>query len=266
MDDDTNQPIPPVGLLPEDQLSVGPVAERRSAFRPHMLLRPSGFLLVLMCFALPFLTVSCDSPAFTASATLTGFDLATGGQPTVNAGGLAGGQSSAGSVGQRDSGLSEVRPLAVGVLVLLVVAAVLVSVLPGRPRLWVGAAAAILGAVLLAVNQALVHRGVVDALNQAVSKTQDQSGSIGVLRNFRLDAAKLVHTRFGFWLALTLLLVLALYYGLRSAAAVRGVGRMLTARIATAGGPPPPPPTTAWPPPEPEPTPGEWARPAEPPG
>lgn len=256
MDDDTNQPVPPVGLLPEDQVPVGPAVGRRSAFRPHMLLRPSGFLLVLMCFALPFLTVSCDSTASTVSVTYSGFDLVTNGQPTVEGSGLRADSATDGTGGQQDYGVSGLQPLAIAVVALLVAAAVMVSVAPGRLRLWSGAGAALVAAVLLAVNQALLHRAIVDVLNQAVSKTQDQPAWSGVLRSFRLDAAKLVHTRFGFWLALALLLVVALYYGVRGATAGRGVGRMLAARLATAGPPPP----------APAPAPGEWARPPEPPG
>jgi hypothetical protein len=259
MDDDSNQPIPAVGLLPEDQLPVGPAVGRRSEFRPHMLLRPSGFLLVLMCFALPFLTVSCDSAASAVSVTYSGYDLVTNGRPTVEGRGLRADSATDGTGGQQGDGVAGLQPLAIVIVGLLVAAAVMVSVAPGRLRLWSGAGAALVAAVLLAVNQALVHRRVVDALNQAVSKTQDQSVSIGVFNDLRLEAAKLVHTRFGFWLALALLLVLALYYGVRSATAGRGVGRLLAARIASAGGSPLPGPA-------PEPAPGGWARPTEPPG
>ncbi|MCI0686475.1 MAG: hypothetical protein L0Y54_04445 [Sporichthyaceae bacterium] len=54
-------------------------------------LTPAGFVLVGLCFLLPFAAVSCDAPGgFGRSApggttSYTGFDLATGGEPEVTA-------------------------------------------------------------------------------------------------------------------------------------------------------------------------------------
>lgn len=64
---------------------------RRWLGRVARVLSPAGFVLVGLCFLLPFAAVSCDAPggfgraAPGGSTTYTGFDLATGGEPAVTA-------------------------------------------------------------------------------------------------------------------------------------------------------------------------------------
>jgi hypothetical protein len=177
--------------------------------RPHLLLRPTGFLLVLMCFALPFLAVSCDSSALKISATYSGYDFVTGAEPAVAMSGLP----QMPSQGADNEKLSGVRVLAVLAFALVIAGAVLVSVLRRRPRLWAGGAAALLAAVTLAVNQFTAHQGLADSLQKSVAQaSRFAEDAPTLLPGLKLDAAGLVHTRYGFWLTLALLILIALYY------------------------------------------------------
>ncbi|MGW1677070.1 hypothetical protein [Saccharopolyspora sp. NPDC002376] len=56
---------------------------RRSARRKAI--SPAGFLLVMLCFGLPFVTVSCESSVGSISAEITGWDLVFGGKATTTA-------------------------------------------------------------------------------------------------------------------------------------------------------------------------------------
>src|SRR4051812_32481706 len=47
------------------------------------MISPSGFLLVLTCFAFPFVTVSCQGPEKGISASYSGMDLVFSGMPDV---------------------------------------------------------------------------------------------------------------------------------------------------------------------------------------
>ncbi len=147
------------------------------------LLSPGGFLLVLLCFALPFVTVSCDHPAGTVTLDYTGGDLLLGGEPTV-------------------SGLPRSAPRPDGVFAdaqlfaFFAFFAGFVGLCTGfawlwRARFFAGLGAAGLAAVFLVANQFTVVRRIRDEI--------EASGP------FSPEAAdQMVVTRYGFWLALAL--------------------------------------------------------------
>lgn len=155
------------------------------------LLSPSGFLLVLLCFALPFVTVSCDHPAGTVTLDYTGGDLLLGGEPSV-------------------SGLPRSAPTPDGVFAdaqlfaFLAFFAGFVGLCAGFAWLWrarflAGLGAAGLAAMFLVANQFTVVRRISDEIEAAGP--------------FSPGAAdEMVATRYGFWLALALLGLLVGYH------------------------------------------------------
>jgi hypothetical protein len=155
------------------------------------LLSPGGFLLVLLCFALPFVTVSCDHPAGTVTLDYTGGDLLLGGEPSV-------------------SGLPRDVPPPDGVFADAQLFAFLafftgfIGLCAGFAWLWrarflAGLGAAGLAAMFLVANQFMVFRMITDEI---------EAGG----RFSPGTADEMVATRYGFWLALALLGLLAGYH------------------------------------------------------
>jgi hypothetical protein len=160
------------------------------------LLSPAGLLLVALCFALPFVAVSCDTP-IRASAQYTGADLVVGGAPTVSV-------AERGAAQQDDELADEpidVQPAAV-VALLAILAGILVAFLPGRrARVYGGVAAVAATVVLLAVNQILVQR----ELSREVERELGSDLPAGT------SGGDFVEARYGFWLALSLASAVLLY-------------------------------------------------------
>jgi hypothetical protein len=179
------------------------------------LVSPAGLLLVAICFALPFVSVSCDAPV-RLRADYTGADLVVGGTPSVSV-------SDEAVSGQDADDLSDepidMQPAAV-VAMLSIVAGILVAALRGRrARLFGGAAAALATAMFLAVNQILAQRHLSREITQEVG-AQLPGGASG---------GDFVHTRYGFWLALALACAVTLYNGV-------AVYREVRPKLAEAGG------------------------------
>jgi hypothetical protein len=146
----------------------------RSSWR-EAYLRPAGFVLVLLCFALPFATVSCDDGS--QSATYTGYALATGRAPAMQKPGLQFLSNEAAAEAMK------VRPLVIASILAAVAGALLVLVWRRRAGRWAGAASSILGGIVLVFGQLGARRDFATAAAPA-------------------DGALVFHDRFGYWLTL----------------------------------------------------------------
>lgn len=157
---------------------------------------PAGLLLALLCFGLPFVTVSCEAPLMTVSADYTGWDLAFGGEPDVVVTGVAKDLSA-----EQERASTPWQPLALVTLLVLTSGAVLAVSRPRQQRLTsvVSASAA---ALLLFANQIVTRSGIVDELRTAT-----------YLPTSVVD--DMVESRFGYWLTMTLLLAVAGYNAVR---------------------------------------------------
>ncbi|GAB3855666.1 Hsp70 family protein [Dactylosporangium cerinum] len=159
---------------------------------------PATALLVLLCFALPFATVSCGLPsgygrAKTGGATdYTGFDLATGGAPDV------GPADQVRPPGEQREDRLDPQPAYAATLLLLAAIAAVAGLGSDRRRRTVTAGLAALAALTLVAGQA----AVTDRLKAAVlAQSRPPDGK---------TVDDVVGTGTGFWLSVTLLTVLAL--------------------------------------------------------
>ncbi|GGK04341.1 hypothetical protein GCM10010123_37840 [Pilimelia anulata] len=180
------------------------------------LLTPAGLFLAAMCFALPFVTASCEGPGGSVSATVSGVNMAGIGEPAVERSGIFAG----GSTGQQDgepepqgsagrSTLAEAMPGALARLALAaILAAIVLSVLPAavdslRPGWRAGLAALTAGAVVVAAAAATA--AVLSFESTLVdSMVRNQGANVG-FRLTRDVAESMLHVRFGFWLVLAVL-------------------------------------------------------------
>jgi hypothetical protein len=161
------------------------------------LVSPAGLLLVALCFALPFVAVSCDSPGVSVTAEYTGVDMLVGGAPAVT---LSGDQVPP-DPGDADVSIG-VQPAAV-LAMAATVAGILVAFVPGRrTRLLGGAVAATAAAVFLVVGQILVQGYLARQVESGVG-ADPPDGDRG---------ADFVAARYGFWLALVLACAVALFH------------------------------------------------------
>jgi hypothetical protein len=133
-----------------------------------LLIRPAGLLLALMCFALPFLAVSCDAPMGSVSAEYAGGDFVFGGEPSFT--GSAADEATSGEEGVPDED-ARVGPQPSAVLAFLAIIGSLV--LAAAPRLRthtlanLGASGAV--SLLVVVNQIVLH-------DKAVSELEESEG------------------------------------------------------------------------------------------
>jgi hypothetical protein len=179
------------------------VSQRRRLVSPALL------LAVLLCFFLPFFSVSCTSGVGQMKATVTGMDQVFGGEPEYT--GFRPPPSATGGIaaGGENNGVS---PSA-----LVGFAAVVVGIGVGlglpRPRArWVsGAVASGIALVGVVVNQMLVHDRAREGLDQAESTFRSQLGDSPIFgQSFPMPVFDL-EDEFGFWVV-TMLLGLVLAY------------------------------------------------------
>jgi membrane protease YdiL (CAAX protease family) len=163
-------------------------------------LNPTALVLVGICFALPFVTVSCNTPdgfgraARGGTTQYTGIDLAVGGEPEVNP------PDRVRSVAQQQPDKLPPQPAAVVVLALVVTSiGFSLAMSDRRTRRESVALAAAVGAIALLVNQELVQ-------NELAVRVAEQ---VGPLTDGR-TASDLVSPAPGFLVALLLLIVVAL--------------------------------------------------------
>jgi actin-like ATPase involved in cell morphogenesis len=159
---------------------------------------PAAVLLILLCFALPFATVSCEpldgyGRAQRGGTTqYTGFDLAAGGTPDVSP------ADRARPADPRHPDRIGVQPAyTAGLLLLVAVAGVAVAVGRDRRRRVVTAVLAALAALVLGAGQLLVLDRLADAV---AAQSRLPEGK---------TAGDMVGTGPGFWLAVGLLTLLA---------------------------------------------------------
>jgi hypothetical protein len=160
------------------------------------LLSPTGFVLIVLLFGLPFLAASCEAPQgdFEFSATFTGADLVVGGHPD-----LVSSLDDPADVRRFDVPFP-VQPLAVVALVAIVAGAGSALLKERLLRhaaglgLAVLAAGTLAGAEISAVNDLVAHYGPI----------------VDDLVNAPIAGAEYVHTRVGFWLAFYGLVALAI--------------------------------------------------------
>lgn len=151
------------------------------------LVSPAGLVLVLLCFGLPFLTVSCQTPVASVSVTYTGWDFAVGGQPDV----VESGEASDHPDPRAEQTPATFQPLAL-VAVLLVVAGIAAAAARPPTRMVAGAVTGFLAAMLLVVNQGVVRGSM-----------RQELATSAFLPPSALD--NMIESRLGFWLALLLL-------------------------------------------------------------
>jgi len=179
------------------------VSQRRRLVSPALL------LAVLLCFFLPFFSVSCTSGVGQMKATVTGMDQVFGGEPEYT--GFRPPPSATGGIaaGGENNGLS---PLAL-VGFAAVVAGIGVGLGLPRPRTrWVsGAVASGIALAGVVVNQVLVHDRAREGLDRAESTFRSQLGDNPIFgQSFPIPAFGL-EDEFGFWVV-TMLLGLVLAY------------------------------------------------------
>lgn len=166
---------------------------------------PTTLILAALCFALPFVSVGCDTPGGYAGASpggssaYTGLALVIGGAPEVTEGHER-------PVPAGESDRLPPQP-ALGAVLLAIVAATTVTIVGTRVRTRRGAVTALtaVGATALVVGQALVQAELTVRVSDHLNRV--------ALAGERLDPAKTahdyVHTGPGFTLCLVLLLTVA---------------------------------------------------------
>ena len=171
------------------------------------LLSPAGFLLVMFCFLLPFVTVSCSSSGSNASTSgrFTGVDLVAGGPASIasNPEVRANLHPMSSAPGPSDALILEPmgrQPLVAGAL-----AVVAVGVLAaGLPWVWwralAGAGVALIAGVFLIGGQVLARRTALD---------RTTTGLAGLTGDSSTPMTITVSNGSGFWLAISLLAFLA---------------------------------------------------------
>lgn len=189
------------------------------------LLSPAGFLLVAICFVLPFVTVSCESsggdpPGVIAEGTYSGVDMVVGGAPDLTWQGLGRDDLPEDLQAQEDP--EEPEPLDPQPLAILAAVAIALGVaaalLPTRwARTLAGLGCAAIGVVTLIGAELVLLSDIQHQINEG---GLDEAGA-GVEARVR--------PRFGFWLAALFLLGLAVANGLallrtRAAPPVPGTG------------------------------------------
>lgn len=159
------------------------------------LISPAALVLTLICFAFPFITVSCESPLGSFSASFSGYALSLGLQPSVD--GITPFEGGSDSPEIPES--VGVQPLVAVALLLVISGALAVLISSSRVRAIITAASAAAAALLLIVNQVAMSREAVKALIKE-----------DVPANY---AGQLVRNDYGFWLSVVLLVLTAGYSG-----------------------------------------------------
>lgn len=173
----------------------------------------SLLFLALLCLAFPFTAVSCESPMATIEAEYTGWDLAFGGEATIEVSGKA--DESA----YESKSAIPAQPLMIVTLLVLLAGIVVLS--RSKAGHLTGAAVGALTGFFLVVGQVSVQDFLISGLSEA--------------ENLKAaTASDMVESRFGFWLALLLALGVVTY---------NVTALALASRAARAAGPSEPDPT-----------------------
>jgi hypothetical protein len=159
------------------------------------LLSPTGFVLILLLFGLPFVAASCEAPQgdFEFSATFTGIDLAVGGRPDL--------VSSVDDASEQRFDVSlPVQPLAIIALVAILAGAGSALLRERQLRHAVGLGLGVLAAGTLAGAEIHALGDLIDTYRPIVTDVV----------NAQVAGNEYVHSRAGFWLAFYALVALAI--------------------------------------------------------
>lgn len=176
------------------------------------LFSPAGFGLVLLLFLLPFVGVSCDAQELgSVEVSYSGLDLAAGADPSVTVIGDFGGEP------PTRAQVAEVAPepgaqaLWIATVALLVIG-LAVTLIPvvGSRRL-VGAGVAALAGIQLVITEVVTHGNLKDAVRARFSEIGPELTGESEMTADEGMLNEMVGTRFGFWLALVVLILLAAF-------------------------------------------------------
>jgi hypothetical protein len=174
------------------------------------LLSPVGLLLVLVLFLLPFVTVSCSTPAGDVTATYQGVDLVLDSKPAVE---LPDELREEAGITETDAAPPADAQLPALISVFLILGAIGLGFLPERRLRLLGVAgAATLAAAMLFVTELVA----VSHLRDGVREISGPEDMFGATPNTEIN--NIVRLGWGFWVALILLVAVAGYH---SVAAVR---------------------------------------------
>jgi hypothetical protein len=164
-----------------------------SAFWRRKLVSPTGLFLALMLLFMPFAGVACAG----FEAEISGWDMAVGGESSVS---IDGSDTSTRYIHGADD--IPVQPLMLVTVVLMLTGIVVgLAVRPAYNRALCGLIVVALTALSLGLNEAIV----LDKLVSEVASSNDMTEG---------NAAKIVGTRSGFWLTLTLSLAILAYHAI----------------------------------------------------
>ncbi|RKT74456.1 hypothetical protein DFJ66_7815 [Saccharothrix variisporea] len=164
--------------------------------------------LTLLCLALPFTAVSCESSLGDVEVEYTGWELAFGGEPSIEVSGKP-------DTSPDESAALPPQPLMIITLAVLVLGLALLA--NPRAHAAVGVVTGAVAFLFLVATQVAVH----SALGDELIESNDVEPS---------DVPDMIETRSGFWLALLLVALVAAYSA-----------RVLVASRRTAVAPTPPP-------------------------
>lgn len=174
------------------------------------LFSPAGFGLVLLCFLLPFVGVSCNAQELgSVDVDYSGLDLAAGGSPGVSVVGDFGGEA------PTQAQVADVAPdpgtpalaIAAAVLVALGLLASLIPAIRARP--FVVAGIAVLAGVQLVIAEVVAHGNLIDAVRERIGVVGPELIGEPTVTVDDSTLREMVGTRAGFWLALAALLLIA---------------------------------------------------------
>jgi hypothetical protein len=174
------------------------------------LFSPVGFGLVLLCFLLPFVGVSCNAQELgSVDVDYSGLDLASDGSPSVTVVGDFGGDAPT-QAQVADAAPSPGTPglaIAAAVLIALGLLASLIPAIRARPLVIVGLA--LLAGIQLVIAEVVAHGRLIDAVRARIGEVgPDLIGEPSVTVEDS-TLSEMVGTRIGFWLALAGLLLIA---------------------------------------------------------
>jgi len=142
-----------------------------NAVQQRRFISPVLLLAVLLCFFLPFFSVSCSSGLGQMKGTVTGMDQVVGGEPEYS--GFR--PPPTGSAVTAQEQKSQISPTALVAVAAIVVGGGLGLGLPRPGARWIsGAVASGIAFVAVVVNQVMIHRRAQEALDQAASTWREQ--------------------------------------------------------------------------------------------
>lgn len=164
------------------------------------LLSPAGFGLVLLCFFLPFVAVSCGPADNQLTAEFTGLAMVTGTRPEITGTGLN--ADDVATIHALAESQYDLEPLALFAAVVIMAGMASALIKRARTRHLVSGSIAA-GALVLLIGAVL----------RAQYRLEHMRGT-GIVALDALPAAGVASPRYGFWLAAALLVIVAAGHGI----------------------------------------------------